>query len=207
MKDAHSFVVISGNIAVGKSTLTHRLCDSLGWQPFLEAFAKNPYLEDFYNDMDQWSFHSQIYFLAQRLKHHHAIVNHPGVVVQDRSVYEDAEIFARNLFLQGNMSERDYATYRDLYDGIRYFLPPPDLVVFLHAPVGVLAERIAARGRDYERKIPIDYLQRINNLYDEWAAAWDICPMIRISSEEVDFVSSEAGLNAVVKQVQQALAV
>ncbi|HLA45524.1 MAG TPA: deoxynucleoside kinase, partial [Aggregatilineales bacterium] len=176
-----------------------------GWKPFLEAFEANPYLADFYTDMKTWSFHSQIFFLSRRLQHHHALTQYPGTVVQDRSVYEDAEIFARNLFLQGNMSERDYQTYRDLYDGVRAFLPAPNLVVYLQAPVGVIAERIAGRGRDYERRITIDYLVQINALYEEWASNWKTCRLIRIPAEKYDYAHDEAALERVVHQIQAAL--
>jgi deoxyadenosine/deoxycytidine kinase len=201
----HHFVVISGNIAVGKSTLTRRLADALQWKPFLEAFAENPYLEDFYSDMQTWSFHSQIYFLSRRLQHHHELAKYPGHVLQDRSVYEDAEIFARNLFLQGNMTERDYQCYRDLYEGIRVFLPPPDLIVFLQAPIGTLVERIAQRGRDYELQISIDYLLQINKLYEEWVATWTACPLITIPAAEYDFAHDQQVLAGVIEQIQAAL--
>lgn len=203
---AHRFIVISGNIAVGKSTLTNQLAKRLNWTPFPEAVAENPYLADFYNDMKTWSFHSQIFFLSRRLQHHHALVQHPGPVVQDRSVYEDAEIFARNLYLQGTMAERDYQCYRSLYEGIRAFLPPPHLIVYLHAPVGVLAERIAQRGRDYERQISIEYLLHINELYEEWAQNWTACPLIRIPTAEYDFARDGEDLEKVIAQITDALA-
>jgi len=201
----YHFVVVSGNIAVGKSTLTRCLAENLGWKPYLEAFDENPYLADFYHDMKTWSFHSQIFFLSRRLQHHHALFNHPGHVVQDRSVYEDAEIFARNLYLQGNMAERDYQCYSDLYDGIRAFLPAPNLVVYLHAPVGLLVERIMQRGRDYERQISIEYLAQINELYETWADSWNLSPLVRIPAADYDFAHSQQDLDQVVKQIQMAL--
>lgn len=202
---SYYFVVISGNIAVGKSTLTNHLAQQVGWKPYLEAFDENPYLADFYHDMKTWSFHSQIFFLSRRLQHHHALFNYPGHVVQDRSVYEDAEIFARNLYLQGNMSERDYQCYSDLYEGIRAFLPAPDLVVYLYAPVGLLAERIAQRGRDYEKQISIDYLLQINELYETWANGWKASPLIRIPAADYDFAHSSNDLADVIRQIQTAL--
>jgi deoxyadenosine/deoxycytidine kinase len=207
MTNGHHFIVVSGNIAVGKSTLTGLLAEKLHWEPYLEAFSENPYLGDFYQDMKRWSFHSQIYFLSRRLQHHHALTQYPGHVVQDRSVYEDAEIFARNLFLQGNMSERDYECYRNLYEGIRAFLPAPDLVVYLEAPVGLLVERIAQRGRDYELQISIEYLLQINRLYEEWAKNWTASPLICIPAADYDFANEPVDLDKVIEQIRIALPV
>jgi deoxyadenosine/deoxycytidine kinase len=199
------FVIVSGNIAVGKSTLASQLMTSLGWKAYFEAFAENPYLTDFYQDMHTWSFHSQVYFLARRLQHHHEIAMHPSHVVQDRSVYEDAEIFAKNLYLQGNMSERDHGCYQALYEGIRAFLPMPSLVVYLYAPVGVLAERIAQRGRQYERQISIEYLLRVNTLYEAWSTQWTASPLLRIPAAEYDFAHDLDALNEVIQQILSAL--
>jgi deoxyadenosine/deoxycytidine kinase len=142
------FVAVAGNIGVGKSTLVEMLCVRLGWEPFFEPVTENPYLADFYADMDAWSFHSQIFFLTHRLRIHYNLAQHPSSVVQDRSVYEDAEIFAQNLFLQGHIEYRDYKTYRELYETSMQLLPPPDLVVYLRASVPTLLNRIAYRGRD-----------------------------------------------------------
>lgn len=181
------FVAIAGNIGVGKSTLTGILAESMGWKPFYEAVDENPYLADFYKDMQRWSFHSQVFFLSRRLQHHRQLVDHPGSVVQDRSVYEDAEIFARNLFEQGKMTPRDYQAYHDLYNGIRAFLPPPDLLVYLNSNVDTLLERIKQRGRDFERDISPDYLHRLNLLYAQWFEGWDSCPVLVIPADEMDF--------------------
>ena len=202
---SHHFVVISGNIGVGKSTLTNQLSKILAWEPFLEAFEDNPYLQDFYDDMKRWSFHSQVYFLSKRLQHHRQLVGYEGNVLQDRSIYEDAEIFAQNLYLQGNMSKQDYDCYRELYDGICAFLPAPSLIVYLKAPVGVLAERIALRGRTYERQISIDYLAQINDLYNQWAEQWTQCPMLVIEADKYDFVQSEDDLNRIAQKIRDAL--
>lgn len=204
---AYQFIVVSGNIAVGKSTLVTRLSDSLGWKAYLEAFSENPYLGDFYRDMQTWSFHSQVYFLSCRLQHHHALSQYPGHVIQDRSIYEDAEIFARNLYLQGDMSERDHQSYCDLYDGIRAFLPPPTLVVYLYAPVEVLTARIAQRGRSYEQQISTDYLRRINSLYERWAAEWKLSPVLRIPAADYDFANQDTALDRVVEKILGALGV
>jgi deoxyadenosine/deoxycytidine kinase len=181
------FVAIAGNIGAGKSTLTSLLSAALGWEPFYEANAENPYLADFYTDMQRWSFHSQVFFLGKRLEHHHQLVKHPGSVVQDRTVYEDAEIFACNLYEQGNISERDYDAYRRLYEAISAFLPPPDLIIYLQGSVQTLASRIKQRGREFERNIEIAYLERLNNLYDRWIDGWTVCPVLRVPIDRVDF--------------------
>lgn len=182
------FVAVAGNIGVGKSTLTGLLARRLGWEPFYEAVEDNPYLADFYQDMRRWSFHSQIYFLSRRLRHHRALLDHPGSVVQDRSVYEDAEVFACNLYRQGNMSERDYRSYRELYEVLTSFLPPPDLVVYLRASLPTLQKRIAQRGREYEREISAEYLEQLNRLYEEWVSNFSLCPVLTVPADDMDFV-------------------
>ena len=181
------FVAIAGNIGAGKSTLTSMLSDEFGWEPFYEANAENPYLADFYKDMERWSFHSQVFFLGKRLEHHHQLIQHPGSVVQDRTVYEDAEIFARNLYEQGNMSARDYDAYRRLYEAISAFLPPPDLMIYLEASVDTLMTHIKRRGRDYERNMSPEYLARLNRLYNEWIGRWKACEVLRVNIDGVDF--------------------
>ncbi|GAB4409792.1 MAG: deoxynucleoside kinase [Anaerolineae bacterium] len=199
------FVAIGGNIGVGKSTLTGILAEAFGWKPFYEAVDENPYLADFYADMRRWSFHSQVFFLSRRLQHHRQLVDHPGSVVQDRSVYEDAEVFALNLYQQGHMSERDYRAYRDLYDGIRAFLPPPDLLIYLKASVQTLQARIRLRGRDFERDISAEYLSRLNMLYDEWIAHWKSCPVLVVPADDMDFQHDEAARKAIVEAVRESL--
>ncbi|MCB0076740.1 MAG: deoxynucleoside kinase [Anaerolineales bacterium] len=195
------FVTIAGNIGVGKSTLTALLERRLGWEPFYEAVNDNPYLADFYADMERWAFHSQIFFLSRRLAHHRAILDHPASAIQDRSVYEDAEIFARNLYLQGKMSERDYAAYQELYEAVRAFIPPPDLIVYLSANVETLRTRIAHRGRDFERSISPEYLQQLNTLYDSWLDRFDLCPILTIPTDEIDFVEDEHHLHRIANHI------
>ncbi len=140
------FVAVAGNIVVGKSTLVSMLSSRLGWQPFFEPVGENPYLVDFYRDMHQWSFHSQIFFLTRRLRSHRELLDHPTSAIQDRCVYEDAEVFAQNLYLQGLMNERDYASYHELYRVLSEFLPPPDLVVYLRSSVETLQQRMTRQG-------------------------------------------------------------
>lgn len=181
------FVVIAGNIAAGKTTLTQLLSQELDWEPFLESVAENPYLADFYADMQRWSFHSQIFFLSRRLVHHRQLLTRPNSVVQDRSVYEDAEIFARNLALQGQMSERDYGVYQSLYGAIISILPPPDLVVYLRASVETLQSRIASRGRYFEQSIDPGYLLQLNALYEDWINGFRLCPVLTVPSDSLNF--------------------
>jgi deoxyadenosine/deoxycytidine kinase len=202
---AKKFIAIAGNVGVGKSTLTHLLSQRLDWVPFYEAVDDNPYLADFYQDMRRWSFHSQIFFLSRRLRHHRQLLDHPKSVVQDRSVYEDAEIFALNLYRQGHMSERDYRSYRELYEVLILFLPPPDLVVYLHASVPTLVRRIRLRGRDFEREISTEYLDQLNKLYEGWVEQFALCPVLTVPSDELDFVSHNSHLELIVSKVMDKL--
>ncbi len=195
------FVAVAGNVGVGKSTLTALLSQRLGWRPFYEAVDDNPYLKDFYADMRTWSFHSQVFFLSRRLQHHREIIDCPTSAVQDRSVYEDAEIFARNLYRQGHMTERDYQTYRALYEAMNLFLPPPDLIVYLRASVPTLLQRIAQRGRPYERAIEPAYLEQLNELYEEWAQSFDLCPMLTVPANELDFVMYNTDLEFIAGKI------
>jgi len=201
----NKFIIVAGNIGVGKSTLVRLLCENLDWQPFYEPETENPYLADFYQDMSRWSFQSQVFFLSRRLQIHHQIFHHIGSVIQDRSIYEDAEIFARNLYLQGNMSDRDYATYRSLYQTLAEFLPPPDLVIYLRASVETLSRRIALRNRDYEKSINPDYLAQVNNLYNEWISTFTLCPVLTVPADELDYVVRPDHLDLILNRVQQKL--
>lgn len=199
------FIAVAGNVGVGKSTLTHLLSERLGWEPFYEAVDDNPYLADFYQDMRQWSFHSQVFFLSRRLRHHREILSHPNTVIQDRSVYEDAEIFARNLYVQENMQPRDYRTYRELYEVLTQFLPPPDLVIYLRASVPTLQDRITLRGRDYERNIPDEYLQRLNSLYEDWIDRFALCPVLTVPADQLDFVKNNSHLELICEKILEKL--
>lgn len=199
------FVAVAGNIGVGKSTLVSMLCDHLGWQPFFEPVGENPYLADFYRDMRQWSFHSQIFFLTRRLHAHRQLVDHPTSAIQDRSVYEDAEVFARNLFMQGMMQERDYLSYRELYRVLAEFLPPPDLVLYLRATVPTLQERISRRGRDYERTITPEYLGQLNNLYEDWISSFRLCPVLTLPADDLDYVAHPGHLDLISVKVEEKL--
>lgn len=191
------FIAIAGNIGVGKSSLVSLLSQRTGWEPVFEAFEENPYLADFYEDMERWSFHSQIFFLSRRLRQHFALLQHNHSIVQDRSVYEDAEIFAKNLFRQGDMSARDWACYNDLYQTMITMLQPPDLVIYLKASVQTLRRRIQQRGRDYELSISDHYLAQLNKLYDEWAANFAMSPILIVETDNLDYVQHKTHLDQI----------
>lgn len=199
------FIAVAGNIGVGKSTLVTLLAERLGWQPFFEPVSENPYLADFYKDMQAWSFHSQIFFLTRRLRIHHDLVLHPGSAIQDRSVYEDAEVFAHNLYRQELISRRDYQSYRELYQVLTEFLPAPDLVIYLRASVPTLMERIEQRGRDFERQISPDYLGQLNQLYEEWIANFSLCPVLTVPAGDLDFVSNSWHLDLIQSKIDDKL--
>ncbi len=199
------FVAVAGNIGVGKTTLVKKLCDNLDWTPFFEPEKENPYLPDFYKDMQTWAFHSQIFFLTRRLRAHKDLCAHPGSVIQDRSVYEDAEIFAHNLYRQKQIGERDYQTYQELYQALVEFLPPPDLVLYIKASVPTLQQRIKQRGRDYENQIDPNYLTQLNQLYDQWIDNFSLCPVLTIPGDDLDFVANNGHLNLIIEKVQEKL--
>ena len=199
------FVAIAGNIGVGKSTLTELLRQQLDWEPFFEAVKDNPYLADFYEDMRRWSFHSQIYFLSRRLRHHWQLLQRTNSVVQDRTVYEDAEIFARNLYQQGLMDERDYRSYCELYEVVTAVLPPPDLIVYLRASVPTLQERIRRRGRPYEQNIAVTYLEQLTELYEDWINGFSLCPVLTVPSDDLDFVLNPRHLELITEKILEKL--
>ncbi|HEY2953805.1 MAG TPA: deoxynucleoside kinase [Candidatus Eisenbacteria bacterium] len=162
------FLAIAGNIGAGKTELTHRLSAELGWMAYYEPVIENPYLDPFYRDMQRWSFHLQIYFLSERFKAQVEIGKSSLPFIQDRTIYEDAEIFARTLHQQGSMTEVDYRNYVALFECMVSFLRKPDLILYLKASPEALMERIARRGRESERSIGIDYIARLNHAYEGW---------------------------------------
>jgi deoxyadenosine/deoxycytidine kinase len=200
------FVAVAGNIGVGKSTLVERLSAKLGWQPFYEPVGENPYLADFYQDMQAWAFPSQVFFLTRRLRAHRQLIDHPTSALQDRSVYEDAEVFARNLYRQNMMTSRDYNTYRELYEVLTAFLPAPDLVVYLRASVDTLLQRIAKRGRDYERSIEPEYLDRLNRLYEAWVRGFSLCPILTVPADDLDYATNDTHLDLISSKIREKLA-
>jgi len=199
------FVAIAGNIGVGKSTLTELLSQRLGWEPFFEAVNDNPYLADFYENMERWSFHSQIYFLSRRLRHHWQLLQRSNSVVQDRTVYEDAEVFACNLYRKGLMEQRDYRSYSELYEVVTTVLPPPDLIVYLRASISTLQERIHKRGRSYEKDISRAYLEQLNELYEAWIEGFSLCPVLTVPTDDLDFVANHGHLELIAEKVLEKL--
>jgi deoxyadenosine/deoxycytidine kinase len=197
------FITIAGNIGVGKSSLVRLLSQRLEWDPFFEPVANNPYLADFYADMKTWSFHSQTYFLSNRLKVYGDLLECPNSVILDRSLYEDAEVFARNLYLQGLMSQRDYETYETIYRTLLRFLPTPDLVVYLRASSSTLIERIHKRGRDYEKNIGEEYLQQLNDTYETWICNFTLCPVLTVPSDNLDFVNHSNHMDLIQEKIQE----
>lgn len=197
--------MLAGNIGAGKSTLVGMMASRLGFKPYFEPVAENPYLADFYGDMTRWAFHSQVFFLTHRVRSHRALMDDPYSVVQDRSMYEDAEVFARNLFLHGRMSEREWQTYLGLYQALTTLLPPPDLVVYLQASIPTLRRRIERRGRGFEAGISDEYLDELNVLYDQWAASFQLAPVLAIPTDRLDFVAEVRDFEAVVSAVEERL--
>ncbi len=197
------FITIAGNIGVGKSSLVQMLSQRLGWEPFYEPVTNNPYLADFYKDMKAWGFHSQVFFLSHRLKVYRELADCRSSVILDRSLYEDAEIFARNLYLKGIMSQRDYETYEALYRSLVSFLPTPDLVIYLRASIDTLLARIQKRDRDFEKTIKRDYLDNLNQAYDLWISNFSLCPVLTIPTDNLDFVSMPKHLDLIIQKVEE----
>ncbi len=195
------FVLVSGNIGVGKTSLTERVGTRLGWKTGFESVADNPYLADFYSDMRQWSFHLQVFFLGHRAHQHLALAQDPQSAIADRSIYEDAYIFARVLHHLGNLSERDYKAYRTVFDLVVAGLPRPDLLLYLKAPVPVLMERIRQRARAIESGITESYLTLLDRFYEEWIERFDLCPVLVIPCERLDFVHRPEHLDIVTARI------
>ncbi|HET6618245.1 MAG TPA: deoxynucleoside kinase [Gemmatimonadota bacterium] len=205
MNGPKTFCAVAGNIGSGKSTLTGLLAERFAWRPYFEHVEGNPYLSDFYADMARWAFHLQVYFLSKRFQHHQEILASIESVIQDRTIYEDAEIFARNLHENGYIDRRDYDNYRELFDTMVHFLDPPDVLIYLRTSVPVLAERIRSRGRDYEQTIPVDYLAQLERHYEDWIARWELSPVLIVETDACNLVLEEAELASVADRVQRLL--
>ncbi|HEY6072413.1 MAG TPA: deoxynucleoside kinase [Anaerolineales bacterium] len=203
---AKHLVLVAGNIGAGKTSLTERIGSRLSWWTGFESVADNPYLSDFYADMHAWSFHLQIFFLGHRAEQYLQAARDARSAILDRSIYEDAHIFARALHHMGNLAERDYLAYRHLYELVVDSLPRPDLLIYLKAPVNVLMNRIRRRARNMETGISPDYLALLDSFYDEWLAAFDLCPVLTIRTDDLDFVNKPGHLDTVTRVIQEKLA-
>ncbi len=198
-------ILVAGNIGSGKTSLTERIGARLGWHTAYESVTDNPYLPDFYQDMRSWSFHLQIYFLGHRAQQHLDMWNDPRSAIIDRSIYEDAAIFARALHHLGNLNERDYLTYRKVFDLMIRTLPAPSLLIHLKAPVNLLLNRIRQRGRAIESNVSAEYLQLLETFYEDWMHTFDLCPVLTIRTDDLDFVNQPTHLDTVVQRIHKKL--
>lgn len=199
------FVVVAGNIGSGKTTLTKKLSERLDWKPYFESVSDNPYLADFYDNMERWSFPLQVYFLTHRFNTHKMIESSHASSIQDRSIYEDANIFARALFEQGDLDKRDYENYRTLYESMIPYLSTPSLMIFLKRSVPKLQERIKLRGRDYEQSIPVDYLTKLNQYYNEWYDNYNMGKSLIVDTDDLDFLENEDHFNKLVEKIHDSI--
>ena len=198
------YVAIAGNIGVGKTTRTRMLSERLGWKAYYEKVIDNPYLSDFYQDMKRWSFHLQVFFLSHRFRSQKEITEWPDSCIQDRSIYEDVEIFAYTLHKNGNMSDRDYQNYQDLFEIMVSYLRKPDLIIYLKASVDHLLRHIKKRGREYEQGIDPDYLAELNDAYDAWIerAHNESFKILTFDMENRDFEHNEKDFNLIYHSIK-----
>jgi len=199
-------LLVAGNIGAGKTSLTERIGGRLGWRTAFESVSDNPYLPDFYANMRSWAFHLQVFFLGHRAEQYLDMSRLAESVILDRSIYEDAYIFSRALHHMGNLDERDFLAYRRVFDLVVANLPAPDLLIYLKCPVEVLMERIQRRGRAIESGISREYLSLLDSFYDEWLATFDVCPVLTIRTDDIDFVHKPRHLELVVQRIQERLA-
>jgi deoxyadenosine/deoxycytidine kinase len=183
------FIAVAGNMGVGKTSIVEFMAQEFGFEPVYEPFANNPYLDDFYQDMGRWGFHSQVWFLTHKFQLHRGLHDRERPMVQDRTIYEDAEIFAANLARSGKMSARDYQMYQELYHSMREALQPPDVMIYLRCSVRAIRRRIKKRGRPSEQAIPLPYLRNLNALYEEWMEGYDLSPKLVWNSEDMDYLT------------------
>ena len=205
MQTSSLHIAVAGNIGAGKTTLVNRLSAHFGWKPHYEAVENNPYLEDFYGDMHRYSFPLQIFFLHSRFNQAIEIRKNEGSVIQDRTIYEDAYIFARNLYESGFLSPRDYGNYFELFKTMIGQMDPPDLLIYLKASVPRLIGQIAQRGREYENSISIKYLEDLNRHYEDWIEEYSLGKLLVININEMDFVKNPDDLGDIVRRVNNEL--
>jgi deoxyadenosine/deoxycytidine kinase len=198
-------ILVAGNIGSGKTSLTERLGQRLGWYTADESVLDNPYLPNFYKDMKTWSFQLQVFFLGHRARQHMQMAADPRSAIIDRSIYEDAFIFCRALNHLGNLNELDYQTYMNVYNLVVANLPVPSMLIFLRCPVEVLMSRIHKRGRDMESGISADYLALLESYYDDWTQNFDLCPVLTIRTDDLDFVHKTKHLDIVIQRINEKL--
>jgi Deoxynucleoside kinases len=198
-------IAIVGNIGAGKTTLTKLLADHLKWEPQFEAVDDNPYLEDFYSDMKRWAFNLQIYFLNSRFRHIVQLQQKETNIIQDRTIYEDAYIFAENLYDMGLMSARDFENYSNIFESIISYIKPPDLLIYLRASVPTLVENIQTRGREYEANIRLDYLSKLNAKYDKWIKNYKDGKLLILDKDKLDFANNRDDLGFVIHKIETEL--
>ncbi len=203
-KKNSKYIAVAGNIGAGKSSLTGLLSKHFNWEAFYESVEDNPYLADFYEDMLRWSFNLQIYFLSSRFRHQKEMLQQEISLIQDRTIYEDVEIFAKNLHEMNLMSDRDFENYEALFREMSHYLRPPDLLIYLRAQVPTLVKQIQQRGRDYENTIRIDYLERLNRLYEDWIDRYPYEKLI-IDTDDLDFVNDPEDLGKIIALIEQRL--
>ena len=201
----HQYIAIAGNIGAGKSSLTGLLAQHFGWQAFYESVDDNPYLADFYEDMLRWSFNLQIYFLSSRFRHQKDMLQKEISLIQDRTIYEDVEIFAKNLHQMSLMSDRDFNNYEALFHEMSYYLRPPDLLIYLRSSIPNLVNKIHKRGREYENSISIEYLSRLNERYEAWISTYDKGRLLVIDVDNLDFVDNKEDLGVIIERVDAEL--
>ena len=194
-------IAIAGNIGAGKTSLTELLSKHYRWEAHYEDVIDNPYLDDFYNHMERWSFNLQIYFLKSRFEQLLKIKNNNNVIVQDRTIYEDAHIFAPNLKSMGLMNQRDFKNYQELFELMESQIQGPDLLIYLRSNIPNLVNKIHKRGREYENSISIDYLSRLNERYEAWTSTYDKGNIIKIDVDELDFVENKEDLELIIAKV------
>lgn len=199
------YIAVAGNMGAGKSTLVQFLAAQFDATAFYEPVETNPYFERFFHDMHKWAFHSQVYFLAHKFKIHQAIQKQNGLVVIDRSIYEDAEIFAKGLYNDGKMNEDDFRLYWDLYESMCETLRPPDLLIYLTCDIETLKERIHKRGRGAERNVPDAHLELLQNAYDNWVRRVDFCEVVHIRTDNLDYISDLVHRSYVVEHLAKYL--
>ena len=199
------FIAVAGNMGVGKTSLVQFLEQRYGFEPVYEPFMDNPYLDDFYQDMKTWAYHSQVYFLSHKFRLHMGLNVSERIVVQDRTIYEDAEIFCTNLHRSRKISKRDYQTYMELYQTMKEALQPPDLLIYLRCSVRAIRKRIRRRGRPSEQDIPARYLRGLNGLYEDWVSRYDQSPVLVWDSENMDYLTDLADRIEFQRQIEKFL--